>query len=168
LEKRIEIMRYKAEIIIFLAGFAFLANFAVAAESSHSSEKFEVTVIDLGLISYNEAPRTWTIDVPVNFDKVEAGQYGKEGVINQYGGWNAYLEINGNLAWKFVRHDSQLGGIFYDYIKREEVQEKTGNDRYLDVTSMVKPGENTVTFYHYTEGDAGIKIRIWRKVQYCS
>ncbi|OPY54384.1 MAG: hypothetical protein A4E49_00961 [Methanosaeta sp. PtaU1.Bin112] len=132
----------------------------IPEEAEQAQTRQEVTELDLGLVHYTDAPQTWTIDVPENFNKVEAGQYGKDGTINQYGGWNAYLEINGRMAWKFVRHDSLLGGIFHDYIKNEDVQARMGEGKYLDVTSMVTPGKNKITFYHYTEGDAGIKIRI--------
>ncbi len=71
----------------------------------------------LGTITYQEAPRTWTINVPEGSDKVEVA--------------------------------------IYDY----------GKDSYYDVTSMVTTGENTITYYHFTDGPGiGVKVRIHRKV----
>jgi hypothetical protein len=121
-----------------------------------------IVEMDLGIIRYTEAPKTWTIEVPDNFAKVEVGVYGKgEETPNKYGGWNAYLKINGEYAWKFVRHEKDRGGIFYDYLQGQEVVASTGDDRYLDVTKMVKAGKNTITYYHYTSGEgAGIKVKV--------
>lgn len=121
----------------------------------------------LGTITYQEAPKTWTINVPEDFEKVEVAiyGYGKEDEGNMYGGWAAWLEVNGNRAWKFIRYDSKRGGIIQDYLKGEEVLETSGKDSYNDITSMVSPGENTITYYHYTEGSGiGVKMRIHRKV----
>lgn len=51
------------------------------------------------MVHYTQAPKTWTIDVPQNFNKVEVGVYGKgEDKVNQYDGWAAYMEINGDYA----------------------------------------------------------------------
>ena len=80
---------------------------------------------------------------------------------NKYGGWMAYLQINGEYAWQFSRFDQERGGIIQDYIKGEEVVESSGRGQYLNVTRMVRVGENTITYYHFTEGDGiGVKLRI--------
>jgi hypothetical protein len=122
-----------------------------------------VSTLDLGTILYTEAPKTWTIDIPADFTKVEVGVYGKgEDTPNSYGGWNAYLKVNGDYAWEFLRYDSALGGIIQDHLQGAEVLESSGKDQYLEVTSMITPGENTITYYHYTSGDGiGIKVRIF-------
>lgn len=78
--------------------------------------------------------------------------YGKEDEENMYGGWNAWLRVNGEYAWKFIRFDQKLGGIIQDYLKGEEVREVTGKDSYYDIT-----------YYHYTGGPGiGVKVRIQR------
>lgn len=121
----------------------------------------------LGTITYQEAPRTWTINVPEGSDKVEVAiyGYGKENEQGMYGGWSAYLKVNGKYAWEFIRYDRELGGVIYDHLKGEEVLEVNGKDSYYDVTSMVTPGENTITYYHFTDGPGiGVKVRIHRKV----
>ncbi len=122
----------------------------------------EITEKDLGVVHYTQAPKTWTVDIPQNYNKVEVCVYAKgTDETNQYGGWQAYLKINGEYVWEFLRHDSQIGGIIYDYQREEEVIESTARGSYLDVTAMVKPGENTITYYHYTSGDGiGVKLRI--------
>ncbi len=123
----------------------------------------EIIEKDLGVVLYTQAPKTWTIDVPQNFNKVEIGVYSKgQTDVNQYGGWNGYLKLNGQYIWKFVRHDTKLGGIIYDYITGAEVLETTGRGKWLDMTSKISTGGNTVTFYHYTGGDGiGVKVRIY-------
>jgi hypothetical protein len=117
---------------------------------------------DLGTVTYSQAPKTWTINMPADFAKVEVAHYsyGKDEQ-NKYVGWNGSLKVNGKYVWKFVRFDSKLGGIVHDYVKGEDVREVTGRGAYLDITSMVKPGKNTITYYHYTEGPGiGVKVRI--------
>jgi len=121
----------------------------------------------LGTITYQEAPKTWTINVPEGSDKVEVAiyGYGKENQQGMYGGWAAYLKVNGKYAWEFTRFDKELGGVIYDHLKGEEVLEVNGKDSYYDVTSIVVPGENTITYYHFSEGPGiGVKVRIHRKV----
>jgi hypothetical protein len=121
-----------------------------------------VTDEDLGLVHYSQAPRTWSVTIPQGFQKVEVGFYGAgTDEVNQYGGWMGYLKLNGDYAWKFLRYDQDLGGIIHDYIQGGDVLETSGRGTYLDVTSMVHAGENTLTYYHYTEGDGiGVKLRI--------
>ncbi len=123
----------------------------------------EVIEKDLGVVVYTQAPKTWTIDVPQNFNKVEVATYSSGKIeANQYMGWNGYLKLNGQYVWKFVRFDSKLGGILYDYITGAEVMETAGRGKWLDVTSKISAGGNTVTFYHYTGGDGiGVKVRIY-------
>ncbi len=127
------------------------------------AEAERMTAQHLGTITFHEAPRTWTINVPEGFEKVEVAIYGhgKEDEQHMYGGWAAWLKVNGKYAWKFVRFDQEVGGIINDYVKGKEVREVTGKDSYCDITSMVTPGKNTITYYHYTEGPGiGVKVRI--------
>ncbi len=141
-------------VIIALVAVIFSFSFIASAE---------VIEKDLGVVLYTQAPKTWTIDVPQNINKVEIGVYAKgQTEVNQYGGWNGYLKLNGQYVWKFVRHDTKLGGIIYDYINGAEVLETTGRGKWLDVTGKISAGGNTVTFYHYTGGDGiGVKVRIY-------
>lgn len=127
-----------------------------------AQEPSEVIEEDLGVVHFTESPKTWTVDIPQDFLTVEVGVYGKgKDEVNQYGGWDAYLKVNGEYVWKFVKFDNEVGGIIKDYIKGEEVKESSGKGKYLDVTSMVEVGENTITYSHYTGGDGiGVKIRI--------
>ena len=120
----------------------------------------------LGTITHQQAPKTWTISVPEGSEKVEVAiyGYGKEDEGNMYGGWAAYLKVNGKYAWEFIRHDKELGGVIYDHLKGEEVLEVNGKDSYYDITSMVTAGENTITYYHFTGGSGiGVKVRIHEK-----
>ena len=63
--------------------------------------------------------------------------------------------------WKFVRFVKGKGGIIYDYVLRKEVTENSGKGSCFDITSLVRPGANTITYYHYGSGPGmGVKIRI--------
>jgi len=118
---------------------------------------------DLGTVAYYEAPKTWTIDIPGDFTRVEVGTYGEgSDVVNKYGGWNAWLNVNDNRAWEFLTFDPERGGIIYDYILDQEVLETSGKDQYLDATAAFRAGTNTLTYYHFTDGAIGVKVRIWR------
>jgi len=112
---------------------------AKVATPTPTSTPEESEVIEICVVNYTRAPKTWTIDMPQNFNKVEAGVYGKgEGKVNQYGGWAAYMKLNGDYAWKFLRHDENLGGIIHDYIQGREVQESVGKGMWLDVRQPLK------------------------------
>ncbi|MBM3957054.1 MAG: hypothetical protein FJ313_03255, partial [Gemmatimonadetes bacterium] len=119
--------------------------------------------IDLGTVAHFQTPKVWTVDLPRDFARVEIGTYGKgDTTVNKYGGWNAWLKINAEAVWEFRRFDPAEGGIIYDYILGSEILETTGKGQYLDATFLFRPGSNTVSYYHYTDGEIGIKLRVWR------
>ena len=111
---------------------------------------------DLGLISYTEAPKTWTINLD-NFQKVEVGIYNSaRSSPSRYGGYMAYLKINGEKIWEHTG-----GSNIRDYVMGTTVSESAYRDQYYDLTSKFHSGENTITYYHYTgDGKHGIKVRL--------
>ncbi len=139
---------------IFVLGIILLAPCLISAD---------IVETELGVVHYSQAPKTWNISIPENFQKVEIAVYQKaNGIPSQYNGWQAYLKINGRDVWKFMRFDEKLGGIIYDNIINQEVRESAGRNKYLDVTSMIISGQNTITYYHYNEGEGlGVKVRIY-------
>jgi len=127
------------------------------------AEAERVAAQHLGTITFREAPKTWTINLPEDFEKVEVATYGygKEDEQHMYGGWAAWLKVNGKYAWKFTRFDQKLGHFVHDYLQGKEIRGNIGKDSYYDITSMVTPGKNTITYYHHTEGPGfGVKVRI--------
>lgn len=124
--------------------------------------KSEEDTQDLGTIVYTEAPKVWTINVPKNYTKVEVGVYPYgSSTVNMYGGWNGWLKVNDQYAWKFERFEEGKGGIIFDYAKNENVNDASGKGAYYDVTRLVKAGENKIAYSHYGEGPGmGVKIRI--------
>ncbi len=134
----------------------------VSTAPSGPQGKSQAIVKDLGVVHYTKAPKTWTLDVPRDFQKVEVGHYGKgKDEVHQFGGWNAWVKVNGEFAYKWVRFDKEIGSTYHNYIISEDVDQHSGDDKYLDITSMIKTGKNTITYYHYTEGDGiGIKLKI--------
>jgi len=119
--------------------------------------------IDLGTIAYYEAPQTWSIDIPEGFTRVEIGIYGKGSTtVNKYGGWDAWLNVNDKAVWEFERHDDEQGGVIYDHTLGQQVLEKSGKEQYLDATTLFHAGANTLIYYHFTDTDFGVKVRVWR------
>jgi uncharacterized caspase-like protein len=126
--------------------------------------KYSPQTIDLGLVHYSQAPKTFLVELPDNFSKVEIGVYGKgDDTPNSYGGWNAWLKVNGKMVWKFKRWNKKEGGVIADYTRGgHEVREATGRDKYLNATGFFKPGRNQITYYHYNEGPGiNVKMRIY-------
>jgi len=106
---------------------------------------------------------TSTVDLPGDFTRVEVGTYGEgSDVVNKYGGWNAWMNINDNRAWEVLTFNPELGGIIHDYVLGQEVLETDGKGQYLDATAAFRAGTNTITYYHFTDGAIGVKVRIWR------
>lgn len=148
--------------IDYLVSF-FAGNGQVAQPNRGLSNRpGQVDLQDLGVVHYTAAPRDWTVTVPSNFSKVEVAVYGSgKDETNKYGGWNAQLSVNNQLAWKSVGYDNTQGGIIMDYMLNREVYEKIGQGQYLDITSLIHAGSNTISYYHYTGGDGiGVKLKI--------
>jgi len=126
--------------------------------------EYSPRTVDLGLVHYTQTPKTFSVELPDNFSKVEIGVYGKgDDTPNSYGGWNAWLKVNGQMVWKFKRWNKKEGGVIADYTRGgQEVREVIGRDRYLNATSFFKPGRNQITYYHYNEGPGlSVKVRIY-------
>ncbi|MBW1712591.1 MAG: hypothetical protein JRJ59_05555 [Deltaproteobacteria bacterium] len=118
----------------------------------------------LGVIRASQAPKTWTLNIPQDFSKLELAVYGKgKNETNSFGGWKAWLKVNGKYAWKFIGYDNKHGGKIKNYLSGRRVWEKSGKGRWLDVTKLVRPGRNKITYYHYTGGSGvGVKMRLSR------
>ncbi len=93
---------------------------------------------------------------------VELAIFGKgRDETNAYGGWGASMKVNGKNAWRFIRYDNKEGGRIRNYIENREVWEKSGKGKWLNITSLVKAGQNYITYAHNTGGPGiGVKIRI--------
>ncbi len=127
---------------------------------------------DSGLITYTEVPKTISVTLPTDFDrftdKVEVAHYDSAGTIKKYMGWNGNLQINGVTLWSFMGF-SDAGGTIYDAAIGGEVSESSGSGKWIDATLFFIPGENSVYFYHYNEGDGiGVKVRYYKGVQSAS
>jgi len=118
---------------------------------------------DLGVTTYVMVPRTWTVEIPGNYEKVETTHYDKPtpDTVKKYMGWNGYVEVNGEKLWNFLSWSSVTGGVIYDYALDSQVSESSGSGKWIDATEFFQAGENTVKYYHYTGGDGiGMKIRV--------
>lgn len=119
-------------------------------------------IIDLGVVHYTEAPMTWIIDVPENVISVEVGLYGSgQTQINKYAGWNGHMKLNGSYIWRMLGLDSNGVAIIEDSVLGQTLAETSGRNAWIDITGIVNPGENTLTYYHYTGGaGAGVKVKM--------
>ena len=123
---------------------------------------------DLGVTTYVMVPRTWTVEIPGNYEKVETTHYDKPtpDTVKKYMGWNGYAEVSGEKLWKFLSWSSGTGGVIQDYVLDQQVYESTGVGKWVDATEFFQAGANTVQYYHYTEGGGiGLKIRVTTEVR---
>lgn len=125
------------------------------------------TEMDLGLVNYSETPKTWNIDIPAGFTKVEIYTYdgNNPSYTHRVQGWNAYMVLNGKDVWRCLTFDDARGDwVVYDGVNDKEIWGAEGAGKKNDVTSMVRPGSNTLTFYHYNEGPGiGVILLIYTK-----
>jgi hypothetical protein len=118
--------------------------------------------VDLGRLHYSDAPKTWHVDIPEDATRVEIAMYDKDiNQVNRYGGWNGYLKLNGSFLWKMEGLNSEKIALISDYVQGQSVLETTGRKKWLDISSLVKKGKNSITYFHYTGGDGiGVVLRI--------
>jgi|TARA_B100001971_G_scaffold204856_1_gene221484 hypothetical protein len=117
----------------------------------------------LGAITFQEAPKTWSLELSEDFGRVLVGAYGEgSSTTNKYAGWNGSLVVNGTPVWEFRRWNSAEGGIIYDFLQGKEVLESSGRGELLDCTELFRPGANTITYDHFTDGAHGVKVRVER------
>lgn len=112
------------------------------------------STLDLGLQEYGSY--TWDIDIS-SFTKAGIGIYNSnDATPNKYGGWEAYVEVNGEKIWENTANNE-----VYDYAKGKSVVESSYRDQYFDITNYVKIGKNTIKYYHFTDGKHGPKVTVY-------
>ena len=136
----------------------FPVNYIYSQEESSDSEIF-----DTGrLIPFSDCPFDFIINVGDNFTKVEIQHYGQDGSVDKFGGWKAWLEVNGDLVYEWLSWDSEIGAEWYDYTEQSYYYDNESRPDYTDITDYIHPGENIITFYHYTEGPgSGIIVKVY-------
>ena len=140
----------------------FPVNYIYSQEESSDSEIF-----DTGrLIPFSDCPFDFIINVEDNFTKVEIQHYGQDGSVDKFGGWKAWLEVNGDLVYEWLSWDSEIGAEWYDYTEQSYYYDNESRPDYTDITDYIHPGENIITFYHYTEGPgAGIIVKVYYRAK---
>lgn len=148
------------------SGYGCSSHFCVEEEAGELVSSLTFTsdgTKDGGVVTSNDAPHTWTVNIPDNFAKVEVIHYDAANpeTIKKYMGWDGYLSVNENLVWEFLSWASDTGGVIYDYALDEQVYESSGAGLWIDATSFFNAGSNIVEFYHFTGGDGiGLKIKV--------
>lgn len=139
-------------IIILLATCVSAVNFGTGASFVSITGN---AVKTLPAISHSKAPASWTFNVPQGA-KVYVTTHSSAG-IDAYGGYNAYVKINGQKVWKNTPKQT----IDYAKNKKYAVNARKGRGKWLDVTKFTRPGRNKITYYHYTgDGNFGVKIKM--------
>ncbi len=142
--------------LIFASG-APTNNILMVAQESEEIEYFDTE----RLIPYKECPFDFIIDVKDNFTKVEIQHYGADGRVHKFGGWHAWLEVNGSRVYEWKSFTEGEGSRWYDYTDQTYYNDYPPTD-YTDITSYIHAGENTITFYHFTEGaGSGITVKVY-------
>ena len=155
-------------IFIFSITLLFPANFVFASEIPEDNALFvaqgpeEIEFFDTEcLIPYYECPYDYVINVEDNFTRVEIQHYVENGNIQRFGGWQAWLEVNGTRIYEWISFTKGKGSEWYDYTDQTYYGDHPTND-YTDITDYIYPGENTITFYHNTEGNgSGIIVKVY-------
>jgi len=167
-------MSIRKKLFIYLIIFIFSITLILPANLVLTSEIFpdstlqtaqgpgETEVFDTGrLIPYYECPYNYIINVKDNFTKVEIQHYSEDGKIHKFGGWKAYLEVNGTRIYEWVSFTQGEGSKWYDFTDQTYYGDYPPEE-YTDITKYIYPGENTITFYHYTEGPgSGIIVKVY-------
>ncbi|MBL7124325.1 MAG: hypothetical protein ISS14_05485, partial [Actinobacteria bacterium] len=141
---------------IFASGISIDNKLLVAQESG------ETEIFDTGrLIPYYECPYDYTINVEDNFTRVEIQHYGEDGRMHKFGGWKAWLTVNESPIYEWESFTEGEGSEWYDYTDQTYYGDYPPNE-YTDITDYIYPGENIITFYHYTEGaGSGIIVKVY-------
>ncbi len=122
-------------------------------------EPEQPTQTTFGPIKYYEAPQTWQFTVPSGASKVEVVTYAANNPsrLDAYGGWTAYLKINGIEMWE----NTPTTTTDYTTGQTYPVNAGYGLGKWVDVTKYVTSGTNSLTYYHFNEGDGlGIIVKI--------
>jgi len=157
-----KIKLYIILLLIIPLVLLFPVNYIYSQEESPDSEIF-----DTGrLIPFSDCPFDFIIDVGDNFTKVEIQHYGQDGSVDKFGGWKAWLGVNGDLVYEWLSWDSEIGVEWYDYTEQSYYYDNESRPDYTDITDYIHPGENIITFYHYTEGPGtGIIVKVYYGVK---
>lgn len=132
-------------------------------ELQESEEVGLPEVFDTGrLIPYYDCPYEFKFNIGENFSRVEVLHYNDEGDTFKYGGWMSWLEVNGSLVYEWIEFKEGIDSIWYDHTQEESFYGIDDPDDFSDITDYIHPGENIITYYHYTEGaGAGIIVRVY-------
>lgn len=142
------------QIIHFIpfAAFFLLLVMGITKPNITGNTVMAGSSLDLGLQTYGQY--TWNVYLSDTYSSVGIGIYNSNDFTpNKYGGWMAYVKINGNKIW-----ESAGNGQAYNYVTNSYESESSYKDQYFDITDHVHPGLNTVEYYHFTDGQHGPMI----------
>jgi hypothetical protein len=167
-------MGTKKKLFILPIIFIFSITFLLPTNLAFTSKTFSDSTLQIAqgqgeteifdterLIPYYECPYNYVINVRDGFTKVEIQHLGEEGSFHKFGGWKAYLEVNGTRIYEWVSFTQGEGSKWYDYTDQKYYDDHPTNE-YTDITKYIQAGENTITFYHYNEGaGSGITVKVY-------
>ena len=113
-----------------------------------------IEVMELGRVRASDGAKSLPFTLPSRFKKVVVSTtFGDKTRFNAFGGWNAWMKVNGERAWKFVGFDSKRGSRILCHRQRSNVFSNDYEGKWYDITDLVRRGRNELSYYHYTEGD---------------
>lgn len=117
---------------------------------------------DLGTCDWRDAPKRWKLQLPAEVTKVQVTFYSEGGeVASADAGLGGVLQVNAEMAVGF-RSEEAGHRTFHDYLKKADYQtngEAAG--LFIDVTPLIKPGENEFLYYHRSPKPMGVNLRIF-------
>ncbi len=123
---------------------------------------------DLGSFTLKNEGQTYRVAVPRGYKKVELTFYrGTPDNITLNAAWKARLLLNGREA---VLFRGRVGGEetteFLNAISNTTYKSTT-DQKYIDVTPLIKPGNNVVEYYHEQRRDTpmGVILRVYKSAR---
>ncbi len=150
------------EVTVHLPEDGSAGDQGTTSQQTTTTAEPSVGITHLGSITAAEAPHTFSFELPDSYDRVLCTTYDPNNPDGsaKYGGWQAWMEVNGTRVFEWVEYDG-TDSLYMDHLSGETVYGSTGVGEWFDVTALVAPGTNQITFYHYNEGPGvGIKISV--------
>jgi len=155
-------MNRKFNFLSYLVLFSFLTLVLSPIGYLYAQENTNTDVLQTeDLVSWEQCPYDFEFDISEGYNKVILQHIGSDGAFNKFGGWKAWVEVNGNRIYEWRDFKSETGSEWYDFTTGEHVFDKDLDSDSTDITDFVTDGSNTLTYFHYNEGPgSGIYIEV--------
>lgn len=155
-------MTKKVKFFAYLTLISFLIFLYYPFTSLYAQGSDTTDIIESdGLITWDQCPYDFDFYLEDGFTKVILQHTADDGSRFKFGGWKAWVEVNGELVYEWYDFSSDTGSEWYDHTTGQYYFDEDLDSDQTEITDYVEPGNNTLTFYHYNEGPgSGILIEV--------